>query len=784
MKELKESERWKWRTAIAIVIAFTAIEYGPVFLSGRVPFPATIVNGFPAYVDEFPQGTPKPLANIGDLVTMFYPYHALAARAAGQRSLALWNPNILSGAPFVGNTQSAIFYPANYLYYFMDLKRAWALGLVLQRLLAVIFTVLLLRELGGTPTGAIVSALLFGFSGFLIAWQGQAMASSAVWLPLICYALLRLHRETVGKFVALAAIAFAMPVLAGHPETAAHLAATGLVVAVFLVFTKSDTGSVPNLKFAAGFVAAAVLAIGLASIQILPTLEWISNSHRSLQEYWPSLPLRAILAFVSRDVMRATNSAGMDIPEQAAYLGMIVFLAVPLALLHTSRKRIICLASGCLVLISIIYGIGPLLPLMNRIPYMGLKQWRLILVLSLGLSVLAGLGISALEARIAEWTGEKWNLRWKAALLAGCGLSVGLLMIYLLRDRTTEIVERIRMPKSSLILLVAGGAIVYARIAGWLSRVQFNVLLVSTLAFDVLTFSYGFLPFHRAREVYPMVELFSRLKQLDGDPFRIAPLDDATVVNSELVYDLDASQGYEIPLERLYRFLDDLDRNEGDAVRLDSAAMLALKDRRVDMLNTRYVLVPTFDPVDAELRKQPDRYRLVFTAGHTDVLENLRAMPRAFIVPASGIEVIADEALQLQRVKDPTFNPEQRVILASIGMNKSAARESAANPDKARVEWIRRDTNSFQLKAEAPTSGVLVASQIYYPGWKATIDGVTVPVVPADYALAAISLPSGLHDVRFFYAPSSIKIGAIVSALSLVIMGLLVWFLRRAPGRL
>jgi len=781
VQEPKTSDKWKWWIAVAIVVAFTLIEYGPVFLSGRVPFPATIVNGFPPYVDEFPQGTPKPLANIGDLVTSIYPYHALAARAFRQGSIPFWNSNMLSGAPFVGNTQSGIFYPLNFLYYFMELKRAWALSLVLQRLLAVIFTVMLLRELGGSPTGAVVSALLFGFSGFLIAWQGFPMASSAVWLPLICYALLRLHREHSGKYIVLLAIAFAMPVLAGHPETAAHLAMTGLAVAAFLVFKRSDAGRVPNLRFAAGFVVAAVCAIGLASIQALPTLEWIRNSHRSLREVWPSLPLRAILAFVSRDVMRATTSAGLDIPEQAAYMGMVVFLAVPLAAFHSSKKLILFLAASCLVLVSVIYGIGPLLPLLNSIPYLGLKQWRLILVLSLALAVLAGLGISALEYRMEQWTKRNRNFRWKTVVFVASGLVVGLMMVYLLNERTHEIIERSRMPRASLILLSISAAVLYARIAGWLSRVQFNILIVSVVAFDVLTFSYGFLPFHRSREVYPLVELFDRLKQLGGDPFRIAQLDDAAVVNSELVYDLDSAEGYEIPLERLYRFLDDVDRDDGDAVRLDSAAMVKIKDRRVDMLNTRYLLVPSSAPVATALRNQTDRFRFVFAAGRTDVLENLNAMPRVFIVPAAGIEVIADEGLQLERLKDPSFNPEHAVILGkSVEGIFHSAGHGAANSDKAAVEWIHRDNNSFRLNVSAPTPGVLVASQIYYPGWKASIDGVTVPVVNANYALSAILLPSGSHDVRFFYAPASIRIGAITSALSLVILASLVWFLKNS----
>jgi hypothetical protein len=489
--------------------------------------------------------------------------------------------------------------------------------------------------------------------------------------------------------------------------------------------------------------------------------------------------MRAVLAFVSRDVMRATNSAGIEIPEQAAYLGTIVFLAVPLAVLHSSKKLIAFLAAGCLVLVSIIYGIGPLLPLLNSIPYLGLKQWRLILVLSLGLAVLAGLGISALESGMEHRTRQEWNRRWKTALLAASGLAIGLTMVYLLRERTHEIVERSRMPRASLILLLISGMVVYARIAGWLNRMQFNILIVSVVALDVLTFSYGFLPFHRAREVYPVVELFERMKQLGGDPFRIAQLDDAAVVNSELVYDLDSAEGYEIPLERLYRFLDDIDRNDGDAVRLDSTALLKLKDRRVDMLNTRYLLVPSAAPVASELRSQTDRFRFVFAAGHTDVLENLHAMPRAFIVPGTGIEVIADEALQLERVKDPSFNPEHSVILAKSGEDIfNSGRSRVTNSDKAPVKWIHRDTNSFQLNVSATTPSVLVASQIYYPGWKASIDGVTVPVVAANYALSAILLPSGPHDVRFFYAPASIRIGAITCALSLVVLASLVWFLR------
>ena len=784
MRDKTTSDSWKWWAAIALVIAFSLIEYAPVLLSGRVPIPATILNGFPPYVDEYPQGPSRSVANIGDLITSFYPYHALAARSFRQGSLALWNPNMLSGDPLAGSTQSALFYPPNYLYYFLELSRAWSLELVIQRILAVLFTLLLLRELGATRTGAIVAALLFGFCGFLIGWQGQAMADSAVWLPLICYALLRLNRESSGKWIALLAAAFAMPVLAGHPETAAHLAMTGIGIAACLVLKRSPNGKIPNLKFAGGFIAAALLSMGLAAIQILPTLEWILQAHRSPDTDWPALPLKAVLAFVSRDMIRATNSAGLEIPEQAAYLGMIVFAAAPLAWLHSSRKVVLFLIAGCAVVCSIIYGVGPLLPMLNSIPYLGFKQWRFILVLSLGLAVLAGLGISALEKVMerssAGAAAERRRSSRKAALLAFAGVAAGLAMIFFLNAHTTIALERSKGPASSLMLLLAGGAVIYSGISGWIGRMHFSVIAVCLVAFDVLTFSYAYLPFHRAREVYPNVELFARLQKLGGDPFRIAQIEYAYPPNIELVYDLESTGGYEIPLERLYRFLDGAHLNEADSVMLDPRALLTLKDRRVDMLNTRYILVLPSDPAAAALRNQTDRFRYRFTAGRTDVLENLNAMPRAFVVPATGVEVIADPALQLSRVKDPSFNPERAVILGKLeeGVpNSSGSTEAGA--DAARLRWLDRNANGFSLEVHAPTSSVLVASQIYYPGWKASIDDVTVPVVPANYALAAILLPAGAHHIRFFYDPDSIRIGKILSVLSIAMLAVLTWLYRQ-----
>jgi len=756
------SERRKWIAAAALVVALTGIQYAPVFLSGKIPFPALIVNGFPPYAGLYPGWEQRPIANIGDLVTQFFPYHALVSREVKQGRLPLWNPNVHSGEPLVGSTQAGIFYPPNALYFFMNVKRAWALQLVLERLLASLFTLLLLKELGATRAGAVISSALFAFCGFLIAWQGQAISDAAVWLPFICYALLRLHRNGTWRSTALVALSFAMPVLAGHPETAAHLAMAGLVVAAALTLARSTGGISSRLRFVGKFIIACLIAMGLAAVQMIPSVEWLASVHRSLSIAWPSLPFRAILAFVSRDIIRPTNYSGFDIPEQAAYMGTILFLAAPLAALHSSKRLSAFLAACVLGTLSIVYGFGPLLPFLNSIHLVGIKHSRLILVATFGLAVLSGLGISAIQ----RWQPNS-SARWKPALLCAAGATTGLVMIWLTSDRTQKVEETLSVPHNIAILLIVSALIFFARIAGRLSSRQFGFLAIAVVSFDVLTFSYDFLPFVRANEIFPKIELFDRLRQTSGDPYRVTQLGGPYASNAEIVYELESASGYGIPLERFYRFMEGGGRTADDGVGPDADSLMNMKDRRVDMLNVRYILVPSADPLSAVLRKQTDRYRMRFTANNTDVIENLHVLPRARIVPASRVEIIESESDQLARLRDSTFDPERSVILSKDPTDGS--REAGSPQGKSSVTWQQRAADSFHLKVSAVENSILVPSQIYYPGWKASVDGNPVNVVPADFAFMAVPLSAGTHEVEFFYDPGSVKLGAAVSVISLLL---------------
>src|SRR5262249_62109414 len=166
-----------------------------------------------------------------------------------------------------------------------------------------------------------------------------------------CYAVLRLHRKPNKVSVAIAALAFAIPVLSGHPETAAHSVFVACVFAAFLI------GQAKAGRFVATFTIAALLAVGLAAVQIIPTFEWLGQLGLQVEAPQPVLDRHQGQGLFSRDITRNPSSAGLLIPEASAYVGMIGLLGASLAWFHRSRRHVYFLLAIMLIAATVAYGV-------------------------------------------------------------------------------------------------------------------------------------------------------------------------------------------------------------------------------------------------------------------------------------------------------------------------------------------------------------------------------------------------------------------------------------------
>jgi uncharacterized membrane protein YfhO len=73
------------------------------------------------------------------------------------------------------------------------------------------------------------------------------------------------------------------------------------------------------------------------------------------------------------------------------------------------------------------------------------------------------------------------------------------------------------------------------------------------------------------------------------------------------------------------------------------------------------------------------------------------------------------------------------------------------------------------VQARLRRAGYLVLDDLFYPGWKATVDGHETPILPADGLLRAVHLPAGLHAVRFHYDPESVRLGEVLTLVGVLL---------------
>lgn len=205
--------------------------------------------------------------NFGDLWSYHYPLRHLVAARVQQGEAPLWNPYIFAGVPLAANPQALLLYPLAQLHYFLPLSWAFSLDAFFHVFWAVFGAHLLLRAWRLERSGAAVLAAAYGLSPFLVYRVSQGvptLLASLAWAPWVWLAALSRHPLPL-------ALTFALQVLSGHPQFA-------LVNAIGLGLW----GLLHSPRRGIALVPAAGLGLFLAAAQVLPTLEYLRQSVRSV----------------------------------------------------------------------------------------------------------------------------------------------------------------------------------------------------------------------------------------------------------------------------------------------------------------------------------------------------------------------------------------------------------------------------------------------------------------------------------------------------------------------
>nr|MDQ3009608.1 YfhO family protein [Acidobacteriota bacterium] len=169
-----------------------------------------------------------------------------------------------------------------------------------------------------------------------------------------------------------------------------------------------------------------------------------------------------------------------------------------------------------------------------------------------------------------------------------------------------------------------------------------------------------------------------------------------------------------------------------------------------------------------------ERWRKLASFGQLDLYENQKAMARAWFV-GKVMTMPGEQVLKIIKSgKTPDgqmFDPADAALVESesTAANKNLSSFEREKED-ARVSLVKYESRRIELKTHNANDGFLVLSEVFYPGWKALIDGTEAEIHRTDYALRGLAVPRGEHKVEFLYQPASFKWGAGISGLGVMLL--------------
>ena len=151
------------------------------------------------------------------------------------------------------------------------------------------------------------------------------------------------------------------------------------------------------------------------------------------------------------------------------------------------------------------------------------------------------------------------------------------------------------------------------------------------------------------------------------------------------------------------------------------------------------------------------------------LVANRSALPRAFVV--HRVEAVSDEAQALRRLADPRFDPASTAVVIS-----GEAMDRPPSGKDEPVEVVTMGTDVAVVRARLTRPGLLVLSDLMFPGWAARVDSTPASIFRTNGLFRGVYLDLGEHVVEFAYTPPRFVLGLGVTTASVgMLLMLLIW---------
>jgi hypothetical protein len=373
-----------------------------------------------------------------DGVIQNIPFRVAIANQIHAGSVPLWNPSIFCGMPLLGAAQAGVLFPLNWFYLLFHPPAATNLMMLSGYMVAALGAYLYARRSGSSEAGAGLTSLVWQASAFLVAQVGHTnIVHTAALLPWLFWAIEGYGQTGERRRGLLLAGLVALQCFAGHQQTFVYslLVATAYA-GVLWRSRRARTYLWSLLLIGAG--------VGLAAVQILPTLELLQESLRAEASYdffsSFSMPPGFLWTFFAPYVMgggdgnlfRAPYVGPSYYAEYVGYVGLATLALGWLAVRFKPDARTIFWA--VIAPLGVLLALGRYAPfefyrLIYSVPILNLFRVpaRHLMEVEFALACLAGRGFTALETAPDRKTIVRWIVALGALvfLLSALAITLG-----------------------------------------------------------------------------------------------------------------------------------------------------------------------------------------------------------------------------------------------------------------------------------------------------------------------------------------------------------------------
>lgn len=685
-----------------------------------------------------------------DQSDFFYPLKLYTADRLRTGAIPLWNPLSGAGEPWLANLQSGVFYPPGLLFLIPRPGLAAILFLLFHFAVAIWGMRRFLQEEGASEAAATAGAVVLAGSGFTASLSAYWNHFGAfAWLPVIV-ALARggLHRRRDRLGLALA---IGLQAMAGSPEISA---ASAVLALLFAWRSRPPPDGVfqpsTNKRLARAFAAAA-LGLLLAGWALVPFAELALRSDRrgalpAAERNSGEVGAKGLLSVVEIAVPGESGTWYL----QSLALGPLALLAAAAAFYESERRRLLLLLLGIGVAGVLLASAGPIggalrsIPPFDRIRYPA----KALLLTFFSLAALAGLGFDAF--RLVPAVRRRTLL---AAAAGGC-------TVLLLFSRAAAPVRLAEAIGCGALLGCAALGLSRPRRAAALQG-----LALLALAFSLAAAGRDLFTFVPEGEIRRRPESIARLPSLSGRVLTppMADLAPKVLIGSDPPF---GSETLRRQRESLLGYTNLL-----SGVRtLRTAAPLATADARrvADSIDasrnlqvaagsaSARVLWTPFQPPNMGSRKMGEFFLAPINPYR----------PRISFVRRFSIE--PDRAKAWERRSRGETDWSREVFLDREPSPHPIAGDAKGGFVLARLEEDVPERVVAEVHSDG--AGILVLTDLFYPGWRAETDGRPADILVADGVFRAVALTAGPHRVVFTYRPLSVFAGAACSAAALLVL--------------